>query len=66
MTIMNDTAINTRVQVLCESKFSFLRNKFPGVLLLSYMESAWPAFLFFVFEEASKLFSSVTVILYSS
>ena len=49
MTIMNDTAINTRVQVLCESKFSFLRNKFPGVLLLSYMESAWPAFLFFFF-----------------
>ena len=49
MAVMNDTAINTRIQILCENKFSFLRNKFPGVLLLSYMEIAWQAFLFFVF-----------------
>ena len=65
MAIMNDTAINTRVQVLCDNKFSFLRNKFPGVLLLCFWQLYGKLFFFF-FEEASKLFSRVTMILYSN
>lgn len=53
----NDSPINIEVQVLWEDMFSFLRNKFPGVMLhvkcfLKKLLNSFPARLIFTFQPA--------------